>query len=99
MKRNVKKLFVYRVNCIDQNGDYRGLLEILKDLHLINADDEDSNYTLPKLREILNTHPAFDEENTALNQIANSYNGKIIWTPKFHCELNPIEGRSFLLKL
>jgi hypothetical protein len=74
------------------------LLEILKDLHLINEDDEDSNYTLPKLREILNTHPAFDEENTALNQIAKSYNGKIIWTPKYHCELNPIEGMNLLLK-
>jgi hypothetical protein len=73
------------------------MLEILKDLHLIN-DDEDSNYNLPKLREILNTHPAFDEENTALNQVAKSYNGKIIWTPKFHCELNPIEGKNILSK-
>jgi len=75
------------------------LLDILKDLHLINENDEDTNYNLPRLREILNTHPAFDEENTALNQIAKSLNGKIIWTPKFHCELNPIEGRNFLLKL
>jgi hypothetical protein len=75
------------------------MLAILKDLNLINEDDEDSNYNLPKLRDILNTHPAFDEENTALNQIAKSYNGKIIWTPKFHCELNPIEGKSILSDL
>ena len=75
------------------------MLAILKDLNLINEDDEDSNYNLPKLREILNTHPDFEEENTALNQIAKSYNGKIIWTPKFHCELNPIEGKSILSAL
>jgi hypothetical protein len=75
------------------------MLAILKDLNLINEDDEDSNYTLPKLREILNSHPAFDKENTALNQIAKSYNGKIIWTPKFHSELNPIEGKNILSAL
>ena len=75
------------------------MLAILKDLHLINEDDEDSNYNLPKLREILNTHPAFEEENTALNQIAKSYNCKIIWTPKYYCELNPIEGKKIISAL
>ena len=49
------------------------MLEILKDLNLINNEDEYSNYNLPKLREILNTHPTFDEENTALNQIAKLF--------------------------
>ena len=75
------------------------MLEILKDLNLINYEDEFSNYNLPKLREILNTHPAFDEENTALNQIAKSYNGKKILTPKYHCELNPIEGKKIISAL
>ena len=51
------------------------------------------------MRDILNTQPAYDEENTALNQIAKSYNGKKILTPKYHCELNPIEGKKIISAL
>ena len=43
------------------------MLVILKDLNLINNEDEYSNYTLSKFGEILKTLPAFDEENTALS--------------------------------
>jgi len=53
-----KKLFL-RVKCLDSNGDYRGLLEILQELNLIDDIDECSNFLLPKLREILSNHPAF----------------------------------------
>lgn len=33
-----------------------------------------------------------------LEKLARSYNIKIIWCPKFHCELNPIEGFWCFLK-
>ena len=79
---------------MDNNGEYRGLVAILKDLNLINDDNEYLSYKLPALREILNSHPAFDEK-CALEQLATLYNIKIIWCPKFHCELNPIEGEYF----
>ena len=41
---------------------------------------------------MLLTHPAFDGVNTHLEKLAAEYNIKIIWCPKYHCELNPIEG-------
>ena len=37
-------------------------------------------------------HPAFSENNTRLESLAQRYKINIIWCPKFHCELNPIEG-------
>ena len=42
------------------------MLEILKDLSLIDDVDEYSNFPLPKLREILSSHQAFDEKKTLL---------------------------------
>ena len=48
---------------------------------------------LEDLGNLLLTHPAFtNEKNTRLEQLASKYNIKIIWLPKYHCELNPIEG-------
>ena len=38
------------------------------------------------------SHPAFFEKNTRLEKLALRYKINIIWCPKFHCELNPIEG-------
>ena len=38
------------------------------------------------------SHPAFEEKNTNLEKLASKYNVNIVWCPKYHCELNPIEG-------
>jgi len=34
----------------------------------------------------------FEERDTYLERLARQYDVKIIWCPKYHCELNPIEG-------
>ena len=62
---------------------------------MIDDVDEYSNFSLPKLRELLSSHQAFDEKNTALIELATSFWCKTIWNPKYHCELNPIEGNFF----
>ena len=41
----------------------------------------------------MNTHPAINANNSALDKLALVHKSKIIWVPKFHCELNPIEGK------
>ena len=41
----------------------------------------------------MSRHRAFESSNNSqLELLAAKYNVKIIWCPKFHCELNPIEG-------
>jgi transposase len=51
----------------------------------------DSKSSLSQLREIVSKHKAF-ETQTKLEILAKRYNVQIIFCPKFHCELNPIEG-------
>ncbi|CAF0827332.1 unnamed protein product [Brachionus calyciflorus] len=80
------------INCVDQNGVYIGLLDISKKLGLIDNSSSSKDFLLKELREMLLTHPAFDGVNTHLEKLAAEYNIKIIWCPKYHCELNPIEG-------
>jgi hypothetical protein len=46
---------------------------------------------LPNLRDFQSYHIAF-KSITKLEQQALDYNLKIIFVPKFHCELNLIEG-------
>jgi hypothetical protein len=43
------------------------------------------------------THPAFSS-STKLEALAKTYGVKIIFLPKFHCEMNPIEGKWCLEK-
>lgn len=52
---------------------------------------------LSDLRKMLSTHQAFASNNTNLDRIAQNFNAKIIWCPKYHCELNPIEGNLDIL--
>lgn len=49
------------------------------------------DFKLDELREILKDHPAFPKD-TKLQILAKRYNIKIIYLPKFHCEMSPIEG-------
>ena len=54
---------------------------------------------LAELRSKLATHKAFDNnQNTHLEKLAQKYGVSIVWCPKFHCELNPIEGVWCFLK-
>ena len=54
--------------------------------------NEISDYSLLELRSLCSKHPAF-VDSTHLEIIAKKYNINIHFIPKFHCELNPIEGR------
>ncbi len=51
-----------------------------------------------ELRSILSKHKAFSEYDTRLEKVAIKYDVLIRWLPKFHCELNPIEGMWCFLK-
>ena len=74
-----------------RDSEYIGLDAILIKLELVQNDGR--KYTLPELREILSRHRVFESsKNSQLELLATKYNVKIIWYPKFHCELNPIEG-------
>jgi transposase len=64
----------------------------MKDLKLIDNSADSKSFSLAELREKLQTHPAFNGTNTHLEKLALKYGVKIIWVPKYHCELNPIEG-------
>lgn len=77
------------MKCLDNKNVYRGLRAILSDLFPNKIIPEKASLT--DLRQILDTHHAFDT-NSSLDRLASQYNVKIIWIPKFHCELNPIEG-------
>ena len=46
---------------------------------------------LPRLRDLVKEHPAF-EVTSKLEQLAKEYEALVIWCPKYHCELKPIEG-------
>ncbi|QRV95331.1 DDE superfamily endonuclease [Ceratobasidium sp. AG-Ba] len=42
-------------------------------------------------RQLLSEQPGFAEQQSALEEIAESKGCRILFLPKFHCELNPIE--------
>ncbi len=48
-------------------------------------------YKLKELSEIVGKYAAF-RNKTNLEVIAEKYKVEIVFSPKFHCELNPIEG-------
>jgi len=79
------------IKCRDENDKYKGLVQILKELNIIHSIKEFETKSLAELRSLLSSHPAFNE-NTQLEKLASKYGIRILWCPKFHCELNPIEG-------
>ncbi|CAF3196935.1 unnamed protein product [Rotaria socialis] len=68
-------------------GKSKGLLQLAKELHV----HVDPTIKLLELRKILSDHPAF-QNVSKLENLGRKYNIKVIFVPKFHCELNPIEG-------
>jgi transposase len=73
------------------NGQTKGLFNICLELKLIPQNAKSNQYKLPTLVELASKHPAF-ETRTILSELASKYNVKVVYLPKFHCELNPIEG-------
>ncbi len=69
----------------------KGLLEIAKEMNIIDFNTQSRNIKLIELREKASLHPAFSSV-TKLEKLAKKHGVKIIWCPKYHCELNPIEG-------
>ena len=51
----------------------------------------DQSVKFAELRTILASHPAF-QKVPKLEELARKYNIKVIFAPKFHCDLNAIEG-------
>ena len=65
---------------------------------LIPLDSNKNEYNRPQLRRIASTHRAFSERSS-LEILAEKYKIIIKLVPKFHCELNPIEGLWCFLKM
>jgi dsDNA-binding SOS-regulon protein len=77
----------------ERKENSKGLFVMCQDLKLIpeDADQKSKDFSLTKLREIISKHPAFDERSN-LEILGDKYGIKVLFLPKFHCELNPIES-------
>ena len=68
-------------------GKSKGLKQISKELGF----SFDPKIKLSDLKIMLSKHKAFQSQ-TKLEILGFKYNVKVLYCPKFHCELNPIEG-------
>ncbi|CAM4847774.1 unnamed protein product [Rotaria magnacalcarata] len=75
------------IECYDDDGYSKGLLAIANELNVFVP----SKCKLNDLKLLLSQHAAF-KSVSKLEKLAAEYNIKIIFTPKHHCETNPIEG-------
>ena len=79
------------INCYftdgESKGKSRGLLNIALSLGL----KVPLNCKLQQLKEIVSQHPTF-QNVTKLEKLGMQYGIQVIYVPKYHCELNPIEG-------
>jgi hypothetical protein len=80
------------IDCFFENGTSKGLFNILKELKLVPHNSKSSQFLLPRLVELAKNHPAFDVSSN-LHTMAALYDVNIIFLPKFHSELSPIEGK------
>ena len=76
------------LKCFYDSGLSKGLLVIGRELKIIG---ENENLKLDALRNKVGMHPAFHNK-CKLQILGKKYGVDIIFSPKFHCELNPIEG-------
>ncbi|CAF1508602.1 unnamed protein product, partial [Didymodactylos carnosus] len=79
------------INCYftdgENKGKSRGLLNIALNLGL----KVPLNCKLQQLKELVSQHPAF-QNVTKLEKLGTQYGIQVLYVPKYHCELNPIEG-------
>lgn len=73
------------------DGLFKGYSKGLKQVSLELGLEHLSNLNLPELKKELIKHPAFIG-TTKLEKLAKKYGVKIIFCPKYHCEINPVEG-------
>ena len=80
-----------QISCYFSDGEHKekskGLLISAKELKI----DVNDKIKLDELHQTLSNHPAF-RNVSRLEKLAAKYQIKIIFNPKDHCELNPIEG-------
>ncbi|CAF0967104.1 unnamed protein product [Brachionus calyciflorus] len=79
-------------SCFDESGIYNGLIRICKELNLIESDVNSNKISLEKLRDIISIDPAFKVDCPYLERLAFSHGNTVLYCPKFHCELNPVES-------
>ena len=84
MENNVE----YSIDCFDEDGISKGLKVIANELGF--KFDSNKKYLVKDYREAVSSHIAF-RNKTKLEVLAERYDIKIVFCPKFHCELNPIE--------
>ena len=82
-----------RFEFFDEEGISKGLFNCCIELKLIpeNAKQNSAEYSLESLREIISNHPSFDQRSN-LEILGEKYGIILLFWPKFHCELNPIES-------
>jgi hypothetical protein len=85
------------VPCFSTEGPHRGkskgLFVLAKDLHVSIG----PGMKLVDIRARLSSHAAF-QNTSRIEALAQNYDVKIIFIPKYHCELNAIEGLPFDVK-
>ncbi len=84
---NVKKFDCYFTSG-NHKGKSKGLTQMAKEL---NLEKNKKNLSLPELKTLFENHPIF-RNKTRLEELADEFNVKIHFLPKFHCEMSPIEG-------
>ncbi len=88
------------MNCYYQSGPNagksRGLFYLCKELKIIEENTLWKAIKLTDLRILASNHPAFERKSKLedlIQKLNSQYNLNIrlMYLPKFHCELNPIE--------
>ena len=74
-----------------EKGPRKGQCKGLRQIDIELGFDIDSIEKLNDLKALLVIHPAFSV-SSKLEELGKKYGVKIIFLPKFHCELNPMEG-------
>ena len=83
----------HRLDFFDSQKVSKGLFAIAKELSLIDQDMLPKQINLHELRDLVSKHKAFEQNsNSKLEHLCKSYKVTVILCPKYHCELNPIEG-------
>jgi hypothetical protein len=86
-----------QLDCFHKTGPLEGKNKGLKYL-AIELGFQIRNERVDEIREIVSKHPAFSVQSK-LEILAKQYGVKIIFCPKFHCELNPIKGLFLLMRI
>ncbi|QRV74793.1 DDE superfamily endonuclease [Ceratobasidium sp. AG-Ba] len=80
-------------------GYFKGIAELLRERGISTAKLRLQCMTGKKCvaksrccaRQVLSDQPGFEEQESALEEIAGEHGCRVLFLPKFHCELNPIE--------